>query len=137
MPLSTVTLTAEQVRTAAYGLTIPEGDQVDEQLKHLVDKARRELSRRGRGDRIAACIAAGRITTEDVRDVLENAVVRVLRNPGSYRHVSIDDFQATLDQAVSSGALHFTDRELADLCIRPSSGFGTIRVSVPPWRLPR
>lgn len=54
------------------------------------------------------------LSAEAVR-VMATAVLRVMKNPDGKRQESIDDYSWQLDQAVSSGLLYFTDREIADL----------------------
>lgn len=59
------------------------------------------------------------VSEESVEQVLLQAVVRVIRNPGGHRQESktIDDYTNswTLDQVVSTGELYFTSRELRSL----------------------
>lgn len=125
----------QDIRNAAYGTKIPEGADVDEQLDGLIAKAGREIARKV--PNLAARLAAGRVTETDVRDVIEAMVVRVVRNPSGYRQIGIDDFQATVDSALSTGALRLTDDEhLALAGPRKTRRFGTARLYMPAHRLP-
>lgn len=125
----------DDIRTAAYGTKVPEGDEVDEQLHGLIAKAGREISRRV--PNLAARLTAGRVSEVDVRDVIEAMVVRVVRNPSGYRQIGIDDFQATVDSALSTGALRLTDEErLALAGPRKARRFGTAHLHLPAHRLP-
>lgn len=61
------------------------------------------------------------LTGEVVR-VVATAVLRVMKNPDGKRQESIDDYQWTRDQAVSSGLLYFTDDEIGALVPGMSGG---------------
>lgn len=47
----------------------------------------------------------------DVRMVIANAVIRVLKNPDGKRQESIDDYSWTRDRVLSAGILYLTDDE--------------------------
>jgi hypothetical protein len=47
----------------------------------------------------------------DVRMVIANAVIRVLKNPDGKRQESIDDYSWTRDRVLSAGVLYLTDDE--------------------------
>lgn len=47
----------------------------------------------------------------DVRMVICNAVIRVLKNPDGKRQESIDDYSWTRDRVLSAGVLYVTDDE--------------------------
>lgn len=128
-------LSPEAIRTAAYGLTIPEGDEVNTTLQRLIDKAIERVYNNvpSLDDRIAA----GDITEALAQGVVEDMVIRVLRNPGGYRQVSIDDYTRMIDQAVSSGALYLSDEERRELTRRRKrKAIRSIRVSLPTHRIP-
>ncbi|MFK5691284.1 Gp19/Gp15/Gp42 family protein [Ornithinimicrobium sp. LYQ92] len=125
----------DDIRLAAYGVRIPEGNDVDDQLAALIAKAGRELL--SRVPNLADRVAAGKVTDEDIKDVIEAMVVRVIRNPSGYRQVGIDDFQATIDTTLSAGGLYLSDDEREKLAgRRKARRFGTARLSLPPWRIP-
>jgi len=65
-------------------------------------------------------------------------VLRVVKNPRSLRSLGLDDFQATIDQAVSTGMLYLSDDERARLLPhgRANLQVGTIRLGLAPWRWP-
>lgn len=69
----------------------------------------------GRLPNLEANLTAGRVSEGNVIRVVSNMVVRVLRNPKGLLEESIDDYRYRRDALVSSGALHVTPEELADL----------------------
>lgn len=124
------------IREAAYGLAIPEGSQVDAAIERLIEKAtdRVYVAFPNLDDRISA----GTLTAARVQGVIEDMVIRVLRNPNAYRQVSIDDYARMIDTALSTGALYLSPEERALLTPRRKrSAFGSVRLAVPSWRLPR
>jgi len=128
-----VTVTPASLREAAFGIDIPSGMQVDEQLATLIAKAKRRLLRAAPS--LPARVAAGSLDSELVAGVLEDMVLRVVSNPRGLRSMSVDDFQATIDSALSAGRLYVSDSEVAMLAPatqRPRS----IRMAIPGWRLP-
>lgn len=129
-------VTAEDIREAAFGFTIPEGAQVDGALLKLIDKA--ELRILARVPDLADRIAATTTSLAAVASVVEDMVLRVAANPEGKKSESIDDYSWSLDASVSSGRLYLSDEELELLIptTRPRS-VGTIRIGVPSWRLPR
>lgn len=70
-----------------------------------------------------------------VKDVLENAVVRVLRNPGGARSETEGDYAIVHNPLDGSGNIWFPDVDL-DLLAPRASSVGTIRVGLPAHRLP-
>lgn len=129
-------VTAEDIRGAAYGIDIPAGVGVDLQLDRLVAKAEVRLA--GLIPTLAARYAAGTIEADLVRGIVEDMVIRVVSNPKALRSIGLDDFNATIDSAVSSGRLYVTADEVALLSPRRPAGgrVGSIRIGVPAWRLP-
>lgn len=133
MPVSVM---PSHIREAAYGLAIPEGSQVDAAIERLIEKAT---------DRVYAAfpnlddwISTGTLTAARVQGVIEDMVIRVLRNPNAYRQVSIDDYARMIDTALSTGALYLSPEERALLTPRRKrSAIGSVRLAVPSWRLPR
>lgn len=128
-------VTADDIREAGFGLTIPAGAAVDTQLLALMRKARARLltlipslTRR---------VTAGLLDEDVVKGVIEDMVLRVVKNPKALRQLGIDDFQATIDTAVSSGALYLTDDERSLLQPTGRRRVGGILLGVPTWRLPR
>ena len=124
------------VRTAGYGLTIPE--DASTAVLALINKAERRLL--NRLPSIPARVAAGTLDSALVQGVVEDMVLRVLRNPDCLRSWSIGggDYSATIDQVVSSGHLYVTDEEF-DLLSGASTGARRaqpVRTVVPAWRLP-
>lgn len=124
------------IREAAYGLTIPEGATVDAQLQVLIDKAAARLDgripslpRRVRSDEVAIAVVQG---------VIEDMVLRVIRNPKARRSLGLDDWQETIDNSTTTGLLYVSPDEFALLAPTGSTRgrFGSVRIGVPPWRLP-
>lgn len=64
---------------------------------------------------LEADITAGTVTTANAVRVVVAMVLRVLRNPDGKRIESIDDYSYTRDDEVSTGLLHVTPAELADI----------------------
>lgn len=132
----------DDIRTAGYGLTIPEGERVDEQIQHLIDKAETRLNALvpTLPDRVTG-IAPGptqkpAIDLETVQGVIEDMVLRVLRNPRALRSLGIDDFQSVIDTTVTSGLLYVSGDELALLSPRARRQVRSMRMHIPSWRLP-
>lgn len=117
---------------AAYGVTLTPA-QIDA-LPVLVGKAQDLLP-----VATETWIAAGRLPAATVVSILEDMVVRVVRNPRAFRQVSIDDFSATVDHTLSSGALYLSPEELERLTPGARSGrqFGTFRLGLESHRVPR
>ena len=128
----------QDIRDAAFGIEIPTGPNVDQQLHALIAKAEGRLA--VALPMLASHVADGSVDTATVRGVVEDMVLRVVKNPRSLRTFGIDDLQATIDNSLSMGTLYVTDAE-RDLLTPASStaraGFGSIRLGIPEWRLPR
>lgn len=127
-------VTPDAIREAAYGLNIPEGSDADIQLMALIDKAGTRLA--SRMPSIQRRLDAGTLDPEVVQGVVEDMVLRVIRNPTARRSIGLDDFQETIDTSTSTGLLYVSEDELA--LLRPPSRrrVGSIRLGVPAWRLP-
>jgi signal transduction protein with GAF and PtsI domain len=69
----------------------------------------------GRRPSLEADMTAGKVALAAVVRVLANMVIRVLRNPDGYLQESIDDYTYRRDAVVSTGLLHLTPDELADI----------------------
>ena len=99
------------VADAAYGLTVPSSAVAG--IVKLIEKAEGILL-----DEIPSLhqrSTSGRTKPESVKSVIEDMVVRVLRNPNSLRQITVDDGTATIDHAISSGQLYASPAELARL----------------------
>lgn len=128
-------VTPQAIRDAAYGIDVPAGDVVDQQLVALIEKA--EVRLNARIPTLAGRFEADEVSVRLVGGVVEDMVLRVVKNPQALRSFGIDDFQATIDNAVSSGLLYVSADELAMLS--PGSGrpsVGSIKLGVPAWRMP-
>lgn len=128
-------LDPDDIRAAAYGTRIPPGTLVDKSITRLIEKAARLID--DKVPNLSRRLETGKLRESTLKDVLEDMVVRVVKNPGGYRQIGIDDFQATIDRALSSGALRLDRAEKRRLAGRGTSSFGTIRTPIPHWRLPR
>lgn len=136
--MSPIVVTPKQIRDAAYGVTIP--SDADTAVQRLIDKAIQRLRVEIPG--FDARVQAGALPAELVQGVVEDMVIRVLRNPNGYRQITIEDYSRTIDSAVSSGELTLTAAERALLSPKTAAGrpgggrIGSIRVNIPSWRLP-
>lgn len=128
-------VTPDMIREAAYGLTIPAGDAADAQIQALIDKAATRLA--SRLPSLQRRIDAGTLDIEVVQGVVEDMVLRVMRNPRALRSIGLDDFQETVDTSTSTGLLYVSADELALLRPARTRRVGSIRLGVPAWRLPR
>lgn len=126
---------AADVRQAAYGMTIPTGDDVDAKISYLLAKA---------ADRIVLAVpsvprrmTAGTLAVATVAGVLEDMVIRILRNPDALRSITVDDGTAVLDRSIATGELYVSDTDRQRLAPprRPGSA-RAITQHVPTWRLP-
>lgn len=124
----------QDIRDAGYGVDIEAGEAVDTQLTRLIAKA--EVRLNAAVPTLAARFEADEVEADVIKGVIEDMVLRVVKNPDSLRSFSIDDFTGTIDNAVSSGALFVTDDELA-LLTPAGRAVGSILLGVPAWRLPR
>jgi hypothetical protein len=69
----------------------------------------------GRRPNLEADMADGKVSTDNVRRVVAAMVLRILKNPDGKASEGIDDYRYTRDELVSSGKLHVTTEELADV----------------------
>lgn len=131
-----IRLTAIDVRLGAINLSVPDGS--DEAIDHLINRAVALLVLQV--PTVPARVDAGTLNQAVVEGVVEDMVLRVLRNPQALRQLSIDDFSATIDSAASTGSLYVSKDELALLSPGKRGGrgsIGSVRVGIPEWRLPR
>lgn len=136
-PVSLFRVTAFDVREAAYGLTIPEGGEADTAIEKAIRKA--EVRILERFPNLPERVEGGKPALDVVQGVIEDMVLRVMRNPNGYRQVTLDDYSRTIDSAVSTGLLILTDAEAALLAPpRPKQrrAIGSVRIATPRWRLP-
>lgn len=129
-------VTVQTVIDAAYGITVP--SESHGRVQALINKAIGLLL-----DEIPNLehrVTDGRTKSASAKSVVEDMVVRVLRNPNALRQITINGDSATIDQAVSSGQLYVTEAELArlrkDVSVQASKRAGklrSIRQALPPW----
>jgi hypothetical protein len=129
-------VTPDDIRATAYGVEIPTGSATDAQLTVLIAKATTRIDEAVPS--LAARVTDGTVTKAVVQDVIEDMVLRVVKNPKSLRSLGLDDFQATIDQAVSTGMLYLSDDERSRLLPhgRANQRLGTVRIGLAPWRWP-
>lgn len=128
-------VTPDDIREAAFGVNIPAGSEIDTQIEGLVAKAGRIIV--NQVPNLTARLASGKVTLDDIQDVIEAMVVRLVRNPSGYRQIGIDDFQATIDTTLSAGGLYLSEDERKRLDgPRKSRKIGSARLALPDWRLP-
>ena len=131
-----VTVTPQDVRDAAIDLDeIP--DMPDAAIQKLINKAAARIEHAF--PTADARITSGELSIELVSGIVEDMVLRVLRNPNAKRQESLDDYSYTIDTALSSGELYISDREMALLApagARRRRGVGSIRLAVPRHRWP-
>lgn len=70
--------------------------------------------------------ADGYLDVADVVDVLVAMVERKVRNAAGLRNFSTDDYEQTVDAALSSGQIYVSADEIASLAARPLAGSGNI-----------
>lgn len=121
---------AQGIRAAAYGMAIP--SNADESIDRLVAKAGERLKARVPG--LEERIASGSLSTELVAGVIEDMVLRVVRNPYGFAQEQAGEFMYRIDRVVASGAIQVTDEDIS-LLTQPGLAFGSFRASVPRWRL--
>lgn len=116
---------------AAYGVEeLPTAQSVE----LFIDKAVGLLP-----SRLEEWISQGLVSAEAAVSVVEDIVVRVLRNPQALRAFSIDDFSATVDAAISGGRLYLSPEERARLtpvALRSGRRLRSVRVAMSPWVSP-
>jgi hypothetical protein len=123
----------EGVREAAYGMEIPQ--EAAAAVTRLIDKAGERLA--ARVPRIPARVADGVLTKALVRGVVEDMVIRVIRNPYGYAQEQAGEFMYRIDRAVASGAVQVTDEDVQTLTGDGGGGsFGRVTMGIPAWRLP-
>lgn len=105
----------DDLRASYFEGEIPES--LDPKLEVKLDEAERMVARYVPGKDIAAHIAAGRATAGDIKQVLCNMVLRIVRNPAGASTQSAGPFSMTLDRQVAAGRLLLTrdDRRLLGL----------------------
>ena len=69
----------------------------------------------GRRPSLEADLASGAVTEANIVRVLCAMVLRVMKNPDGYDSETIDDYTYRRNAIISTGALHVTSDELADI----------------------
>lgn len=132
MTTTTRYTTPETLQAAAYGLDIPEAHR--EQVEALLAKAERRLINRVK--HIPKRIDQGKLTAEEVADVVHDMVLRVVKNPGGYSSEQAGEFSYRLDWAAASGRIHITKEDLKNLGIGTNGPAVGVMWSKPSaWRI--
>ena len=126
-------VTPQRIREVAYVLTIPEG--ADQAVDRLIVKAWQRV--KVAFPTIEDRIASDTLDADVVDGVVEDMVIRVLRNPDARTSEGVDDYRYSIDKALASGRLYL-DEDERKLLTPPgrASRVGSIRLGVPPWRVP-
>lgn len=112
-------------------------------VQALIDMAERRLVKLVRG--LAARIESGEVDLDDVRDVVAQAVIRYIRNPGGLTQRSItegpwtrSDSYAAAAAAQAGTGITFTEDELEALRSPDElpEGIGVVHQGIPRWRVP-
>lgn len=120
------------VKSYAYGMDIP--DEFEEEVVALIVKAERRLLRRASS--IPKRIEDGRLSKEDVADVVADMVLRVVKNPGGYSSEQAGEFSYRIDWGAASGRIHVTKEDLQNLGLGASGAtIGVVRSQPPAWRI--
>ena len=125
--------TVDSLRAAAFGIDIPAGEAADTAVARLIEKAEARIL--AQVPSIPGRVEAGTLAADLVGGVVEDMVLRVVSNPRGIRTVSIDDYQETVDKALSSGALYLTPEEVALLAGNVGGRVGSIKLASPTWWL--
>jgi hypothetical protein len=88
-------------------------------VQGLLNRAEREVRRKVA---VEARVLLGTTTLDDVRDVLVDMVLRVLRNPQGTSSQTTGPFSQVLDRSVASGRLELTIPDRERLGMITSSG---------------
>lgn len=111
----------------------------------LIGVAERKLAREV--DDLESRLGAGSLDVEDVRDVVAQAVIRYIRNPGGLTQSSITEGPFTRSNSYAAAAaaqagtgISFTEDELDGLRTDDDTGLpegiGVVHQSLPRWRVP-
>lgn len=126
----------DDIRAIAFGVTIPEGDAANRQINALIAEAIILVEAGVPG--LRRRVEDNETLTALTETIIKKMVLRVLKNPRSLRSIGIDDLNATIDSAASTGELYLSDTEAALLAESTPGGLvGSIRLGVPRERLPR
>lgn len=122
----------QDIRDAAYDLDIPA--DADGPLARLITKAGQRV--RSAFPTVEGRVASGALDVDVVKGVVEDMVIRVLRNPDARTSEGVDDYRSSIDRSLASGRLYLSDEERALLTpVGPRrGGIRSIRLSTP-WGL--
>jgi hypothetical protein len=125
-------LTFEGLVDAAFGLNIP--DTAQRSAERLIAKAERKLIDRVPG--LEARLSAGLLDEDTVRGIVEDIVLRVIRNAaGLSGEATAGGFSRQFDRLAASGRIEVLREDVKDL-MPPRRRVGSVRVAMPDWRLP-
>lgn len=122
----------EEIRGVAFNLFLSEDD--DEALARLVAFAEDKILSR-KGLRVGDRLRTGALDRDTVRGVVIDMVLRVVKNPGGVQSDSLGSSSTAYFRNAASGAVELLKEDIEQL--KPAQRkFGTMRVSVPGWRIP-
>jgi hypothetical protein len=124
---------AAYVQASDLSPLFPDADS--DVVSKWLDKAERRLTAvlQARGCSLSS-LAEDPARLDTIRDVLENAVVRVLRNPEGLKSESEGDYSYTANPLDASGSVWFPQQDLDLIC--PKSGWmGTVQLGLPSYRV--
>lgn len=124
-------LDPEEFRKGVFGLTISD-DEMDA-ITHLIRKAEARLV--ARVPRLEDRIAAGTLSSDIVKGVVEDMVLQTVRNPEGYASDGAGGVTSSYFRNAASGEVNMT-RDHLELLMPTQLSFGSITIGVPSWRLP-
>lgn len=102
-------------------------------VNHQIGRAERRLKRKL--PQIEGWITTGCLDVADVKDVVIEAVLRVIRNPGGLQMEMEGNYSAQMRADVAGGKLYFSDDELDQLRACASSGSSQDTPYIRPFRI--
>jgi hypothetical protein len=125
-------LTFEELVDAAFGIDIPEISR--RSVERLIEKAETKILNRVPG--LEARIAAGTVSDDTMRGVVEDIVLRVVRNAtGLSGESTAGGFSRQFDRLAASGRIEVLREDVKDL-MPARRRVGSVRIGLPDWRMP-
>lgn len=129
--LTTRWLDPQEFRNGVFGLTISDDEM--SAVAHLIRKAEARLV--ARVPRLEARVASGAVSEDLVKGVVEDMVLRTVRNPEGLASDGAGGVTSSYFKAAASGTVDVL-REDLELLMPPQTQVGSIRIGVPSWRIP-
>lgn len=124
-------VTAEQIQDIAFGFTI--SDDELPAVTNLILKAENKLI--ARVPSLPRRVETGAVSKDTVRGVVEDIVLRVIRNPEGADREGVGGVSTSYSRLTGSGVIEILREDLKDL-LPKTRNMGSISVKVPAWRLP-